>query len=59
MFHSDEFVDALNRNKDKGCRVQAFNTEHWVMLEEPAKYTKFVVNWLQDTQDIVDRNNKK
>lgn len=32
-FHSDDFVDALMKNQDKGCHVQAFDTEHWVMEE--------------------------
>jgi pimeloyl-ACP methyl ester carboxylesterase len=43
-FHSSRWVQALEA--DAANQVVAFDTGHWVMLEQPARFNEVVSDWL-------------
>lgn len=47
LFHAEAWADALARQP--GCRVAAFDTGHWVMLQQPEKFNRLVSEWLART----------
>jgi pimeloyl-ACP methyl ester carboxylesterase len=44
MFHAKRWADALTRQP--GSRVVAFDTGHWVMLQQPERFNEVVGSWL-------------
>ena len=44
MFHAKAWADDLLANKSN--RVEAFDTSHWVMSEQPDRFNKVVDDWL-------------
>ena len=44
MFHAEKWADELRARK--GNRVEAFDTGHWVMTEQPARFNQVVGDWL-------------
>jgi len=44
MFHSPQWLALLTARP--GCAVQAFDTGHWVMVEQPAAFNACVAAWL-------------
>lgn len=48
MFHSAAWADEVAAQP--GCRVLAFDTGHWVMLEQPEQFNRAVVDWLADDE---------
>jgi len=49
MFHSDEWADKLETKE--GCKVVGFNTDHWPMLRQPARFNQVVLAWLEKPAD--------
>lgn len=47
MFHSSGW--AAEVASSAGNRVEAFDTGHWVMVEQPAQFNRVVVGWLAAT----------
>lgn len=47
MFQSRAWLEALAARP--GCRVQAMDTGHWVMTEQPAAFAEAVADWLRAT----------
>jgi pimeloyl-ACP methyl ester carboxylesterase len=47
MFHSRPWADALAARR--GCRVSAFATGHWIMLQKPREFNDAVLAWLAET----------
>lgn len=47
QFQTRAWLKALASRPD--CRVQAFETGHWVSLEQPQKFNFMVMGWLQAT----------
>jgi pimeloyl-ACP methyl ester carboxylesterase len=45
MFHSDAFVERLNRTP--GSRAVGFDAGHWLMLEKPAEVAAETRDWLR------------
>ena len=48
MFHAKAWIDDLL--KRKGNQVVEFDTGHWVMLEQPARFHQAVSSWLATTR---------
>lgn len=44
MFHSEQWLQAVAQQPY--CRVEAFATSHWVMLEAPGQFNQTVQQWL-------------
>ncbi len=49
MFHSDAWADKLEAKE--GCKVVAFNTDHWPMLRQPERFNEVVLGWLEKPAD--------
>lgn len=49
MFHCDDFLKQIDRNKDKGCEWHEMDCYHWVMHEMPEKLNEKLLAWLQKT----------
>ena len=49
MFHSDTWADKLAQKE--GCKVVAFNTDHWPMLRQPERFNQLVMGWLEKPAD--------
>jgi pimeloyl-ACP methyl ester carboxylesterase len=49
MFHSDAWADKLAQKE--GCKVVAFNTDHWPMLRQPERFNQLVMGWLEKPAD--------
>ena len=47
MFHASTWIDALAQQP--GCQVTAFDTGHWVMLQQPERFNQTVGDWLAAT----------
>ena len=45
MFQSPQWVEKLAARP--GCKVQAFATGHWVMVQQPQEFNQAVLSWLQ------------
>jgi pimeloyl-ACP methyl ester carboxylesterase len=48
MFHAPDWIDRLLSRK--GNRVEAFDTNHWVMLKQPERFNEVVGEWLAATE---------
>jgi pimeloyl-ACP methyl ester carboxylesterase len=44
MFHRRAWIEWLAQQP--GCRVEAFDTGHWVMLQQPDRFNHLVADWL-------------
>lgn len=44
MFHAKAWTDALSRQP--GSRAVGFDTGHWVMLQQPARFNEVLAAWL-------------
>jgi cis-3-alkyl-4-acyloxetan-2-one decarboxylase len=44
MFHSPDWLEEIRSRP--GNRVEAFNTGHWVMIQEPERFHQVVGEWL-------------
>jgi len=47
MFHAKGWIEKLAR--EPGCRVEGFDTGHWVMLQEPGRFNQVALEWLAAT----------
>lgn len=47
-FQTDAWMKDLASRKD--CRVQMFDTGHWVTLEQPTQFNNMVTGWLEATK---------
>lgn len=50
MFHAQQWIDELA--KRAGCQVAAFDTGHWVMLQQPERFNQVVGDWLAVTDAL-------
>jgi pimeloyl-ACP methyl ester carboxylesterase len=48
MFHSRAWADALAQQP--GSSVSAFDTGHWVMLQQPERFNQVAGEWLAATR---------
>ena len=48
MFHTRAWADALAQQA--GCRVEGFDTGHWVMLQQPERFNQVAGEWLAATR---------
>lgn len=55
QFHSDNFVKLLKVNESHGCRAVEFETDHYVMVEEPDQVNESLKKWFKDTDLAVHR----
>ena len=44
MFHTSEWLDELRTRREN--RVVAFDTGHWIMLQQPGRFNEVVSDWL-------------
>jgi pimeloyl-ACP methyl ester carboxylesterase len=44
MFHSEPWAETLATRP--GCKVIAFDTDHWPMVRQPEKFNQAVLDWL-------------
>ena len=47
MFHSARWIAALGTTP--GCRVQGFDAGHWLMCQQPGRFTATVRAWLDES----------
>ncbi len=52
QFQTQAWMERLKSRKD--CRVQAFETGHWVSLEQPVQFNNMVLGWLEATAPTHD-----
>jgi pimeloyl-ACP methyl ester carboxylesterase len=45
MFHSRDWIERLAARP--GCRVIAFATGHWIMVQQPREFNEAVLAWLR------------
>ena len=48
LFHARAWAEALAQRP--GCKVVAFDTGHWVMLQQPERFNQVVGDWLSATK---------
>jgi pimeloyl-ACP methyl ester carboxylesterase len=44
MFHTEPWLDELRARE--GCAVVAFDTGHWIMLQQPERFNQTIGSWL-------------
>ena len=47
MFHTEAWLEQLRAREENG--VVAFDTGHWIMLQQPERFNQTVGSWLSAT----------
>ena len=50
MFHTEAWLEELQKRKEN--RVAAFDTGHWIMLQQPERFNETVSSWLSATAAV-------